>query len=168
MFWSLALWHFKVLGRFARFRPLPAYFRPVINPEYFSVPNLMSWIFSINSRLTLTLRANIFRAFGFPEKFHNIEIKVFVQLRVFPSILFRALYYYYYYYFNTGYYSHRHMKYWLGSCTDTSREKYQLAVVESKLLADPKKIWCLMGRLIYLYHSRPKLSYSIHILSQFI
>ncbi|CAA7027676.1 unnamed protein product [Microthlaspi erraticum] len=45
---------------------------------------------------------------------------------------------------------------------------YNLALVESPLLACPKKYRRLVGRLIYLLNTRPELCYSVHLLSQFM
>lgn len=47
-------------------------------------------------------------------------------------------------------------------------QKHNLAKSKSLILADPTKYRRLMGRLIYLSHTRPELSYSIHTLSQFM
>ena len=56
---------------------LPTYFRPAINPKYFSAPVLMFEIFLINSRIHYNLDGNISRASGFLEEFHNTKIRVF-------------------------------------------------------------------------------------------
>lgn len=47
-------------------------------------------------------------------------------------------------------------------------QNHQLAIDKSPLLTDPTQHHCLLGCLIYLSHTRPDLSYSIHILSQFM
>jgi len=47
-------------------------------------------------------------------------------------------------------------------------KNHRLALSTSQLLADPEPYRCLVGRLIYLCFTRPKLSYCIHILSQFM
>ncbi|CAA7023524.1 unnamed protein product [Microthlaspi erraticum] len=52
---------------------------------------------------------------------------------------------------------------------ETPLEQHQqLSTVVSPLLDDPKKYRRLMGRLIYLLNTRPELSYSVHLLSQFM
>ena len=47
-------------------------------------------------------------------------------------------------------------------------QNYRLALSTRKLLADPEPCHRLVGRLIYLCFTRPELSYSVHILSQFM
>lgn len=47
-------------------------------------------------------------------------------------------------------------------------QNHQLAKSVAPLLTDPKKYRRLLGRLIYLLNTRPELSYSVHLLSQFI
>ncbi|KAF7840374.1 retrovirus-related Pol polyprotein from transposon TNT 1-94 [Senna tora] len=47
-------------------------------------------------------------------------------------------------------------------------ENHRLAMSTSVLLADPEPYRRLVGRLIYLCFTRPDLSYSVHILSQFM
>lgn len=47
-------------------------------------------------------------------------------------------------------------------------QNHQLATVESPLFSDPKQYRRLVGRLIYLTHTRPELSYAVHILTQFM
>ncbi|KAH9705236.1 retrovirus-related pol polyprotein from transposon RE1 [Citrus sinensis] len=45
---------------------------------------------------------------------------------------------------------------------------HQLALVEGLYFSDPAKYRRLVGRLIYLSATRPELSYSVHLLSQFM
>ena len=45
---------------------------------------------------------------------------------------------------------------------------HKLGLATGKLLADPTQYQCLVGRLIYLTVTRPELSYSVYILSQFM
>lgn len=45
-------------------------------------------------------------------------------------------------------------------------QNYQLALAGGWALDDLEHYGCLIGRLIYLYFNRPKLSCSVHILSQ--
>ncbi|KAH9697023.1 hypothetical protein KPL71_023424 [Citrus sinensis] len=45
---------------------------------------------------------------------------------------------------------------------------HQLALAEGPYFSDPAKYQRLVGRLIYLSAARPKLSYSVHLLSQFM
>jgi len=47
-------------------------------------------------------------------------------------------------------------------------QNHQLGKVESPVLADPRKYRRLVGRLLYLLHTRPELSYSVHVLSQYM
>lgn len=47
-------------------------------------------------------------------------------------------------------------------------QNHGLALVNSPLMSDPKPYRRLMGRLIYLTHTRPELSYSVHVLAQFM
>jgi len=47
-------------------------------------------------------------------------------------------------------------------------QNHHLADDDGPLLAEPKKYQRLVGRLIYLTHTRPELSYSIHVLFQFM
>lgn len=47
-------------------------------------------------------------------------------------------------------------------------QNHRLALVDSEELPDPAKYRRLIRRLIYLRETRPELSYSIHILSQFM
>ncbi|XP_016178855.1 uncharacterized protein LOC107621340 [Arachis ipaensis] len=47
-------------------------------------------------------------------------------------------------------------------------ENHRLALAEGPLLSDAAQYRCLVGRLIYLCFTRPELSYSVHILSQFM
>ena len=47
-------------------------------------------------------------------------------------------------------------------------ENHHLALATGPLLSDPGPYRRLIGRLIYLCFTRPKLSYSVHILSQFM
>ena len=46
-------------------------------------------------------------------------------------------------------------------------QNHQLGKVESPVLADPRKYRRLVGRL-YLLHTRPELSYLVHVLSQYM
>lgn len=43
-------------------------------------------------------------------------------------------------------------------------QNHQLAASDSHLLDDPTKYWRLVGLLIYLTHTRPELSYYVHLL----
>lgn len=58
----------------------------------------------------------------------------------------------------------------LGSRTAPTplEQNHQLGRDKSPLLTDPTPYRRLLGRLIYLSHTRPELSYSIHILAQFM
>ena len=47
-------------------------------------------------------------------------------------------------------------------------QNHRLATVESPAFDDPQKYRRLVGRLIYLMHTRPELSYAVHILTQFM
>ena len=47
-------------------------------------------------------------------------------------------------------------------------QNHRLALSTSKVLDDPKPYRCLVGRLIYPCFTRPELSYSVHVLSQFM
>ena len=47
-------------------------------------------------------------------------------------------------------------------------QNHKLAISTSPVLTDPNKYRRLMGRLIYLVHTRPELSYSVHVLLQFM
>ena len=47
-------------------------------------------------------------------------------------------------------------------------QNHRLALSTSEFLIDLEKYHCLVGRLIYLCFIRPELSYSVHILSQFM
>lgn len=47
-------------------------------------------------------------------------------------------------------------------------QNHQLALNDGPLLSDPKPYRRLVGRLLYLLHTRPELSYSVHVLSQFM
>ena len=47
-------------------------------------------------------------------------------------------------------------------------QNHKLATSTSKELMDPTRYRRLVGRLIYLAHTRPELSYAIHLLSQFM
>lgn len=47
-------------------------------------------------------------------------------------------------------------------------ENHRLALSKGPLLVDPSPYRRLVGRLIYLCFTRPELSYSVHILSQFM
>jgi len=47
-------------------------------------------------------------------------------------------------------------------------QNHRLASDDGPLLADPKPYRRLVGRLIYLTHTRPDLCYSVHVLSQFM
>lgn len=47
-------------------------------------------------------------------------------------------------------------------------QNHKLAKSTAPLLTDPKKYRRLLGRLIYLLNTRPELSYSVHLLSQFM
>ena len=47
-------------------------------------------------------------------------------------------------------------------------QNHRLALSTSKELDDPKSYHRLVGRLVYLYFTWPKLSYSVHVLSQFM
>ena len=47
-------------------------------------------------------------------------------------------------------------------------QNHQLSKVDSPVLTDPRKYKRLVGRLLYLLHTRPELSYSVHVLSQFM
>lgn len=47
-------------------------------------------------------------------------------------------------------------------------QNHKLSLSTSPVLSDPKQFRRLMGRLIYLVHTRPELSYSVHVLSQFM
>ncbi|KAG7552999.1 Retrotransposon Copia-like N-terminal [Arabidopsis thaliana x Arabidopsis arenosa] len=45
---------------------------------------------------------------------------------------------------------------------------HHLATDDGPFLSDPKPYRRLVGRLLYLLHTRPELSYSVHVLSQFM
>lgn len=45
---------------------------------------------------------------------------------------------------------------------------HKLPLAEGPYLDDPEKYRRLVGRLIYLYFTRPELTYSVHVLSQFM
>lgn len=47
-------------------------------------------------------------------------------------------------------------------------QNHHLSKVESPLLYDPRKYRRLVGWLLYLLHTRPELSYLVHVLSQFM
>ncbi|KAL1198616.1 Retrovirus-related Pol polyprotein from transposon RE1 [Cardamine amara subsp. amara] len=47
-------------------------------------------------------------------------------------------------------------------------QNHHLAIDDGPLLEDPKLYRRLVGRLIYLTHTRPELNYSVHVLSQFM
>lgn len=47
-------------------------------------------------------------------------------------------------------------------------QNHQLALSTSKELGNLEPYCCLVGRLIYLCFTRPELSYSVHVLSQFM
>ena len=47
-------------------------------------------------------------------------------------------------------------------------QNHHLATDDGPLLADAKPYRRLVGRLLYLLHTRPELSYSVHVLSQFM
>jgi len=47
-------------------------------------------------------------------------------------------------------------------------QNHRLSLVDGSLLSNPEQYWRLVGRLIYLCFTRPELSYSVHILSQFM
>jgi len=47
-------------------------------------------------------------------------------------------------------------------------QNHQLGLSTSKELSDPAPYRRLVGRLIYLCFTRPELSYSVHVLSQFM
>lgn len=47
-------------------------------------------------------------------------------------------------------------------------QNHKLATVVSHTLDDPQKYRRLVGRLIYLTHTRPELSYAVHVLTQFM
>lgn len=47
-------------------------------------------------------------------------------------------------------------------------QNHKLALSEGEFMTDPRKYRRLVGRLIYLGVTRPELSYSVHILSQFM
>lgn len=47
-------------------------------------------------------------------------------------------------------------------------QNHRLSLVDGSLLSNPEQYWHLVGRLIYLCFTRPELSYSVHILSQFM
>jgi len=47
-------------------------------------------------------------------------------------------------------------------------QNHQLALSTSKELGNLEPYRCLVGWLIYLCFTRPKLSYSVHVLSQFM
>lgn len=47
-------------------------------------------------------------------------------------------------------------------------QNHRLARDDGPLLADPKPYRRLVGRLLYLLHTRPELSYYVHVLSQFM
>ncbi|KAL9814455.1 putative RNA-directed DNA polymerase [Arabidopsis thaliana] len=47
-------------------------------------------------------------------------------------------------------------------------QNHHLASDDGPLLQDPKPFRRLVGRLLYLLHTRPELSYSVHVLSQFM
>ncbi|XP_019053897.1 PREDICTED: uncharacterized protein LOC109114919 [Nelumbo nucifera] len=47
-------------------------------------------------------------------------------------------------------------------------QNHNLALTDGPLLSDPKRYKRLVGRLIYLSATHPKLSYCVHVLSQFM
>ena len=47
-------------------------------------------------------------------------------------------------------------------------QNHHLGLAEGKYFASPYQYRRLVGRLIYLCFTRPELSYSVHILSQFM
>lgn len=47
-------------------------------------------------------------------------------------------------------------------------QNHKLALADSPFLDDAEKYKRLIGRLIYLYMTRPDLAYSVHILFQFM
>ncbi|XP_020249272.1 uncharacterized protein LOC109826663 [Asparagus officinalis] len=47
-------------------------------------------------------------------------------------------------------------------------QNHQLARVEGELFSEPEKYRRLVGRLVYLMITRPELSYSVHVLAQFM
>nr|AAD19784.1 putative retroelement pol polyprotein [Arabidopsis thaliana] len=47
-------------------------------------------------------------------------------------------------------------------------QNHHLASDDGPLLSDPKPYRRLVGRLLYLLHTRPELSYSVHVLAQFM
>lgn len=50
----------------------------------------------------------------------------------------------------------------------TLEQNHLLSLDDGALLDEPKKYRHLIGRLIYLTHTRPEFSYLVHVLSQFI
>jgi hypothetical protein len=47
-------------------------------------------------------------------------------------------------------------------------QNHRLSLVDGPLLSEPEKYRRLVGRLIYLYVTRPELSYCVHMLAQFM
>ncbi|XP_019095479.1 PREDICTED: uncharacterized protein LOC109130427 [Camelina sativa] len=47
-------------------------------------------------------------------------------------------------------------------------QNHHLATDDGPLLSNPKSYRRLVGRLLYLLHTRPELSYSVHVLAQFM
>ncbi|XP_019092233.1 PREDICTED: uncharacterized protein LOC109129081 [Camelina sativa] len=47
-------------------------------------------------------------------------------------------------------------------------QNHKLPLDDGPLLTDPKPYRRLVGRLLYLLHTRPELSYSVHVLAQFM